>query len=52
MSRPPFIIFSEDVHEKPGQYPGSDEVLSYGRAIGREAGLLKIGLHLERVEPV
>ncbi|MCP4447177.1 MAG: cupin domain-containing protein [Myxococcales bacterium] len=51
MSLPPFIISSEDVPEIPGQYPDSDEVLSHGRAIGKAAGLLKIGLHLERLEP-
>jgi len=50
-SRPPFIISSEDIPEEPGQYPDSDEVLAHGRAIGRAAGLLKIGLHLERLEP-
>ncbi len=49
--RPPFIVSSEDVPEKPGQYPGSDEVLGHGRAIGRAAGLLRIGLHLERLPP-
>ena len=51
MIRPPFIISSEDVPEAPGQYPASDEVLSHGRAIGKAAGLLKIGLHLERLQP-
>jgi len=51
MERPPFIIASESVAEEPGKYPGSDEVLSHGRAIGRAAGLLAIGLHLERLEP-
>jgi len=51
MKRPPFIIASADVPEQPGKYPGSDEVLSYGRPIGKAAGLLDIGLHLERLEP-
>jgi len=51
VTRPPFIISSSDVPEEPGSYPGSDEILSHGRAIGRAAGLLKIGLHLERLEP-
>jgi uncharacterized cupin superfamily protein len=49
--RPPFIISSADVPEQPGRYPGSDEMLSAGRAIGKAAGLLRIGLHIERVAP-
>jgi len=51
MSRPPFIISSQDVPEKADKYPASDEVLAHGRAIGQAAGLLRIGLHLERLEP-
>jgi uncharacterized cupin superfamily protein len=52
-SRPPFIIATNDVPEpaKPDTYPDSDEPLSWGRAIGRAAGLLRIGLHVERVPP-
>jgi uncharacterized cupin superfamily protein len=50
-SRPPFIIASTDVPEVEGKYPNSDEVLGLGRAIGRAAGLRRIGLHVERVEP-
>lgn len=49
--RPPFIIATEDVPETPGKYPGSDEVLGHGRAIGRVAGLRRIGLHVERLMP-
>ena len=49
--RPPFLIASSDVAETTHSYPGSDEKLAYGRAIGQVAGLLKIGLHLERLEP-
>jgi len=50
-TRPPFIIASSDVAETTHSYPGSDEKLAYGRAIGKAAGLLRIGLHLERLEP-
>ena len=50
-SRPPFILSSASVPEKLGQYPNSEEPLAYGRAIGKAAGLLKIGLHLERLPP-
>jgi uncharacterized cupin superfamily protein len=50
-TRPPFILSSRDVAEEPGKYPKSDEVLSFGRAIGKAAGLVRLGLHLERVPP-
>ena len=50
-NRPPFIISSTDVPEETGRYPQSDEPLAAGRAIGRAAGLQKIGLHVERVAP-
>jgi uncharacterized cupin superfamily protein len=51
LERPFFIVSSADVPEQPGKYPQSDEVLAYGRAIGKAAGLLRIGLHLERLPP-
>jgi uncharacterized cupin superfamily protein len=47
--RPPFILRSSDVPEIVGSYPNSSEKLSAGRAIGRTAGLLRIGLHIERL---
>lgn len=50
-NRPPFIVSSADVPEKAGQYPNSAEIQSYGRAIGRAAGLERIGLHVERLPP-
>ncbi|MBK6696899.1 MAG: cupin domain-containing protein [Myxococcales bacterium] len=49
--RPPFILSSADVPEKSGKYPNSDEPLAPARAIGRAAGLLRIGLHVQRVAP-
>jgi uncharacterized cupin superfamily protein len=51
LKRPPFIVSSGDIAETPGKYPNSDEVLAYGRPIGKAAGLLRIGLHVERVPP-
>ena len=51
MDRPPFILSPDDVPEETGRYPGSDEITAYGRAIGKAAGLLKIGLHIDRLEP-
>lgn len=51
-TRPPFIISSADLPEDAADgYPGSSEKLSHGRKIGQVAGLLRIGLHLERVPP-
>lgn len=50
-ARPPFIVSAKDIPEEPGRYPGSDEVLGYGRALGKIAGLLRIGVHLERLPP-
>jgi uncharacterized cupin superfamily protein len=49
--RPPFILATDDVPEVAGRYPNSDESLSSGRAIGKVAGLLRIGLHVHRVAP-
>jgi uncharacterized cupin superfamily protein len=49
--RPPFIISSESVEEKSGQYPNSDELLGFTRRIGRAAGLRKMGINLVRLPP-
>ncbi len=49
--RPAFILSSSDVPEEPGKYPQSEEDLSYGRAIGKAAGLLRLGVHIERLPP-
>lgn len=50
--RPPFVISGADVPEDNAfGYPGSEERHSYGRAIGKAAGLLRIGLHVERLPP-
>lgn len=49
--RPPFIISTADVPEKTFSYPNSTETMGPARAIGRAAGLLKIGLHVQRVPP-
>jgi uncharacterized cupin superfamily protein len=50
-SRPPFIVSSADVPETTHRYPKSDEPMAPSRAIGHTAGLLKIGLHVQRVPP-
>lgn len=51
MARPPFIISTEDVPEIEDRYPQSDEVLAISRAIGKHAGLLRLGLHVCRLPP-
>lgn len=48
-ARPPFIISTADVPEKTFSYPNSQELMGPSRAIGRVAGLLKIGLHVTRL---
>ena len=50
-SRPPFIVSPADVPETRHRYPNSDEQMAPSRAIGRTAGLRKVGLHLMRVLP-
>ena len=51
MTRPSFIISHADVPEATHTYPGSDEPMAPGRAIGKAAGLRRIGLHYMRVPP-
>jgi uncharacterized cupin superfamily protein len=50
-SRPPFIVSTADVPETTHRYPNSDEPQGPTRAIGRAAGLLKLGLHVQRLPP-
>jgi uncharacterized cupin superfamily protein len=47
--RPPFLIASADVPEHRHVYPRSDEAMAPSRAVGKAAGLQRIGLHLVRV---
>lgn len=49
--RPSFIVSTRRVVEEPGQYPGTEEFLSYDRPIGAAAGLQRLGLHVERLPP-
>jgi uncharacterized cupin superfamily protein len=51
MSRPPFFVRAADVPEIEHQYPNSDEKMAPRRAIGRAAGLQRIGVNLVRVAP-
>lgn len=47
--RPPFIIASASVPETSHQYPNSEEYTGHKRAIGKAAGLHKIGVNLIRL---
>src|SRR5215469_17268705 len=47
--RPSFIVASTSVPEIRHHYPNSDEYTGSTRAIGRVAGLLKIGVNLKRL---
>ena len=49
--RPPFIVSSTHIAEKRHRYPNSAEEMAPSRAIGRAAGLLRIGIHLVRLLP-
>jgi uncharacterized cupin superfamily protein len=46
-----FIIAAESVSEARNRYPNTDERNGYQRAIGKAAGLLKIGVNLMRLPP-
>jgi uncharacterized cupin superfamily protein len=50
-ARPPFIISFADVPETRHRYPKSTEDMAPTRAIGRAAGLMKVGIHLVRLMP-
>jgi uncharacterized cupin superfamily protein len=50
-NRPPFIVSCGDVPETTHRYPNSTEGMGPSRAIGRTAGLRRIGLHIQRLPP-
>jgi uncharacterized cupin superfamily protein len=49
--RPACIVSATDLDEEHDSYPGSSELMSPSRAIGKAAGLRTLGLHLVRVTP-
>jgi uncharacterized cupin superfamily protein len=51
IERPPFIISSASVPEERHHYPNSSEYQGHSRAVGRAAGLLKIGVNLMHLPP-
>ncbi|MFL9628066.1 cupin domain-containing protein [Aeromonas jandaei] len=52
MTRHPNIKHWRELQEpEPGSYPGSEERMSLGSALGRHFGFSRIGIHHEIVEP-
>lgn len=49
--RPPFIVSTRDVPEKTHVYPQSDEKMGPNRHVGRAAGLVRIGVNIQRLPP-
>jgi uncharacterized cupin superfamily protein len=49
--RPPFIVSTESIEEKQPRYPHSEEGLGFKRAIGKVAGLLRLGVNVIRLPP-
>ena len=47
--RPPFIINGASLRETSHHYPNSEEYTGHQRALGKAAGLLKIGVNLIRL---
>ena len=50
-SRPSFIVSSGDLPERTHIYPQSEEPMGPYRCIGKVAGLLRIGINLQRLPP-
>ena len=50
-SRPPFIVSAADVAEKAHSYPQSSEATGPKRRLGHAAGLVRIGVNLQRLPP-
>jgi uncharacterized cupin superfamily protein len=50
-SRPPFIVSSHDLPERAHVYPNSEEKMAPTRRVGYMAGLVRIGVNLQRMPP-
>ena len=50
-SRPSFIVSARDVTEKAHVYPQSSEQMGPVRRLGKIAGLLRIGVNVQRLPP-
>ncbi len=50
-TRPPFIVSARDLPERSHVYPQSDEPMGPSRSLGAAAGLVRLGIHLQRLPP-
>jgi len=50
-SRPPFIVSTRHLPEYTHVYPQSDEAMGPVRSVGRAAGLIRIGINVQRLPP-
>src|SRR5690349_24825656 len=49
--RPPFIVSAHELPESAHVYPQSTEGMGPVRRLGKAAGLVRIGVHLQRLPP-
>ena len=49
--RPSFIVSTGDLPESAHVYPQSDEAMGPDRRVGKAAGLVRIGINLQRLPP-
>ena len=50
-TRPPFIVSAADLPEDRHVYPQSDEPMGPTRRLGAAAGLVRLGINLQRLPP-
>jgi uncharacterized cupin superfamily protein len=50
-SRPPFIVSTNELPEYSHVYPQSEEAMGPVRGIGSAAGLVRVGINLQRLPP-
>ncbi len=50
-ARPPFIVSAADLPERRHVYPQSDEPMGPTRRLGAAAGLVRLGVNLQRLPP-
>jgi uncharacterized cupin superfamily protein len=50
-TRPPFIVSTNDLAEYSHVYPQSEEAMGPVRSVGSVAGLIRLGINLQRLPP-
>jgi uncharacterized cupin superfamily protein len=50
-TRPPFIVSASELPERRHVYPQSEEEMGPVRKLGRTAGLVRVGINLQRLLP-